>query len=80
MDGMSFVYIGHQKGRNTKENIFRNFGMPMPNGYVYTRHLLTFFMIYLEHCSTVQQSQSFLHQLSGCERFFSIIVENQRIQ
>jgi len=36
MDGMSFMFIGHQKGRNTKENIHRNFAMPMPNGYVFT--------------------------------------------
>ncbi len=27
------VIIGHQKGRNTKENIARNFGMPNPEGY-----------------------------------------------
>lgn len=33
MDGVSFMFIGHQKGRNTKENIRRNFGMPQPNGY-----------------------------------------------
>ncbi|XP_024360872.1 uncharacterized protein [Physcomitrium patens] len=33
MDGMSFMFIGTQKGRNTKENIYRNFAMPMPNGY-----------------------------------------------
>ncbi|XP_057823974.1 uncharacterized protein LOC131036172 isoform X1 [Cryptomeria japonica] len=33
MDGMSFMFIGHQKGRNTKENIHRNFGMPTPHGY-----------------------------------------------
>ena len=25
--------IGHQKGRNTKENIYRNFGMARPDGY-----------------------------------------------
>lgn len=25
--------IGHQKGRNTKENLYRNFGMPRPEGY-----------------------------------------------
>jgi acetyl-CoA carboxylase carboxyl transferase subunit alpha len=25
--------IGHQKGRGTKDNIFRNFGMPRPEGY-----------------------------------------------
>jgi len=33
IDGVSFMFIGHQKGRNTKENIHRNFGMPQPNGY-----------------------------------------------
>ncbi|RMZ55871.1 hypothetical protein APUTEX25_003837, partial [Auxenochlorella protothecoides] len=33
MDETSFMFIGHQKGRNTKENIYRNFGMPQPNGY-----------------------------------------------
>ncbi len=33
MNGESFMFIGHQKGRNTKENIYRNFGMPTPNGY-----------------------------------------------
>lgn len=34
MDGKSYTFIGHQKGRNTKENIFRNFAMPTPHGYV----------------------------------------------
>ena len=33
IDGMSFMFMGQQKGRNTKENIQRNFGMPTPNGY-----------------------------------------------
>ncbi|KAJ7570357.1 hypothetical protein O6H91_01G116800 [Diphasiastrum complanatum] len=33
IDGMSFMFLGHQKGRNTKENIYRNFAMPSPNGY-----------------------------------------------
>ncbi len=27
------VVVGHQKGRDTKEKIFRNFGMPRPEGY-----------------------------------------------
>ena len=27
------VIVGHQKGRDTKEKIFRNFGMPRPEGY-----------------------------------------------
>lgn len=29
----SCVFIGHQKGRGTKDNIARNFGMPKPEGY-----------------------------------------------
>ncbi len=29
----SVVIIGHQKGRNTKERIMRNYGMPKPEGY-----------------------------------------------
>ncbi|KAK5776059.1 hypothetical protein PVK06_044017 [Gossypium arboreum] len=33
MDGKSYMFIGQQKGRNTKENIFRNFAMPTPHGY-----------------------------------------------
>jgi acetyl-CoA carboxylase carboxyl transferase subunit alpha len=33
LDGMSVMVIGHQKGRDTKENIRRNFGMPRPEGY-----------------------------------------------
>ncbi len=31
--GRSVVVIGHQKGRSTKENMRRNFGMPNPEGY-----------------------------------------------
>ena len=31
--GQSVMVIGHQKGRDTKENIKRNFGMPHPEGY-----------------------------------------------
>lgn len=30
---VSFMIIGHQKGRGTKERIFRNFGQPHPEGY-----------------------------------------------
>ncbi|WP_087506373.1 acetyl-CoA carboxylase carboxyl transferase subunit alpha [Neiella marina] len=33
LDGMPVVVIGHQKGRETKEKIKRNFGMPRPEGY-----------------------------------------------
>jgi|TARA_B110000238_G_scaffold183234_1_gene209632 acetyl-CoA carboxylase carboxyl transferase subunit alpha len=32
-EGRSIAVIGHQKGRNTKENLKRNFGMPRPEGY-----------------------------------------------
>lgn len=32
-EGRSLAIIGHQKGRNTKENLRRNFGMPRPEGY-----------------------------------------------
>jgi acetyl-CoA carboxylase carboxyl transferase subunit alpha len=33
LDGMPVMIIGHQKGRDTKEKIHRNFGMPRPEGY-----------------------------------------------
>lgn len=32
-NGQSCMVIGHQKGRDTKEKIHRNFGMPRPEGY-----------------------------------------------
>ena len=33
LDGRAVLVIGHQKGRDTKEKIYRNFGMPRPEGY-----------------------------------------------
>ena len=33
LDGQAVMVIGHQKGRDTKEKIKRNFGMPKPEGY-----------------------------------------------
>ncbi|KAL7095461.1 hypothetical protein ACP275_10G025500 [Erythranthe tilingii] len=33
INGRSYMFMGQQKGRNTKENIQRNFGMPTPHGY-----------------------------------------------
>ena len=33
IDGRPVVVIGHQKGRDTKEKVKRNFGMPRPEGY-----------------------------------------------
>lgn len=33
LDGQPVMVIGHQKGRETKEKIRRNFGMPAPEGY-----------------------------------------------
>jgi len=32
-DDLEVLVLGHQKGRNTKENLHRNFGMPRPEGY-----------------------------------------------
>jgi acetyl-CoA carboxylase carboxyl transferase subunit alpha len=32
-DGVPCMVLGHQKGRDTKEKIARNFGMPKPEGY-----------------------------------------------
>jgi acetyl-CoA carboxylase carboxyl transferase subunit alpha len=32
-DGEPVMVIGHQKGRDTKEKVYRNFGMPNPEGY-----------------------------------------------
>ena len=33
LDGRAVALIGHQKGRNTQENLQRNFAMPRPEGY-----------------------------------------------
>lgn len=33
LDDFNVMIIGHQKGRDTKTNLFRNFGMPNPEGY-----------------------------------------------
>jgi acetyl-CoA carboxylase carboxyl transferase subunit alpha len=33
INGKTVMLIGHQKGRDTKSNLFRNFGMPNPEGY-----------------------------------------------
>ena len=33
IDGKTFMFIGQQKGRNTKQRNFRNFGMANPEGY-----------------------------------------------
>ncbi len=30
---MPVTVIGHQRGKDTKENLVRNFGMPHPEGY-----------------------------------------------
>jgi len=34
------VVIGHQKGRDTKEKVYRNFGMPKPEGYRKAQRLM----------------------------------------
>ncbi len=33
LSGISVVVLGHQKGNDTKSNVYRNFGMPYPEGY-----------------------------------------------
>jgi acetyl-CoA carboxylase carboxyl transferase subunit alpha len=33
IDEFNVMIIGHQKGRDTKSNVYRNFGMPNPEGY-----------------------------------------------
>lgn len=33
LDGQSVMLVGHQKGRDTKSNVYRNFGMANPEGY-----------------------------------------------
>jgi len=33
IEGIGFAIVGHQKGRDTKEKLYRNFGMPHPEGY-----------------------------------------------
>lgn len=33
LDKTPVLIIGHQKGRDTKSNVYRNFGMPNPDGY-----------------------------------------------
>ncbi len=33
LDEYKIVVVGHQKGRDTKSNLYRNFGMPNPEGY-----------------------------------------------
>ena len=33
LEGKPVMVIGHQKGRDTKERVYRNYGMPRPEGY-----------------------------------------------
>jgi acetyl-CoA carboxylase carboxyl transferase subunit alpha len=33
LEGRPVMVIGHQKGRDTKDKLFRNWGMPLPEGY-----------------------------------------------
>jgi len=33
LNGKPVMIVGHQKGRDTKSNLYRNFGMPHPEGY-----------------------------------------------
>src|SRR3954469_17056600 len=40
LEGQAVMIIGHQKGRTTKENIARNFGMALPEGYRKAQRLM----------------------------------------
>ncbi|MDT8409354.1 MAG: acetyl-CoA carboxylase carboxyltransferase subunit alpha [Wenzhouxiangellaceae bacterium] len=40
LDGRAVMLIGHQKGRDTREKIHRNFGMPRPEGYRKAQRLM----------------------------------------
>ncbi|MCH8059979.1 MAG: acetyl-CoA carboxylase carboxyltransferase subunit alpha [Proteobacteria bacterium] len=40
IDGRAVLFIGHQKGRDTKERVRRNYGMPMPEGYRKSQRLM----------------------------------------
>lgn len=40
IDGRAAVFIGHQKGRDTKERVRRNYGMPKPEGYRKAQRLM----------------------------------------
>jgi len=40
LDGRPVMVIGHQKGRDTKEKVRRNFGMPRPEGYRKAQRLM----------------------------------------
>ena len=40
MDGRALMFIGHQKGRDTKERVMRNYGMPKPEGYRKAQRLM----------------------------------------
>ncbi len=40
IDGRRLMLIGHQKGRDTKEKVYRNFGMPRPEGYRKAQRLM----------------------------------------
>jgi acetyl-CoA carboxylase carboxyl transferase subunit alpha len=41
LDGRPVMVVGHQKGRDTKEKLHRNFGMPRPEGYRKALRLMT---------------------------------------
>lgn len=40
LDGSPVIVIGHQKGRNVRERVKRNFGMPHPEGYRKAQRLM----------------------------------------
>lgn len=58
LEGRPVMIIGHQKGRETKEKIRRNFGMPAPEGYRKALRLM-------EMAETLQHADYHLHRHPG---------------
>ena len=49
-EGMPVTVIAQAKGRNTRENIERNFGMPSPDGYRKALRLMKHCLLYTSRC------------------------------
>lgn len=49
-EGRPVMVIGHQKGRDTKEKLLRNFGMPSPEGYRKALRLMKMAELFICRC------------------------------
>lgn len=71
------MFMGHQKGRNTKENIQRNFGMPTPHGYILNPLIAIYlYMVQMNSlfCCVVEGQISICINLSDSTSFSKIVV------